>query len=109
MALLSFRFPPYSPVPSSSTLSLPIASPSPRWCPSCHQPSASATSLLISLRPVAASQVCPSTHQPQPILIDKSSLIVSEAASEDQFWAAASLRVRTFYNFQPSSYGIQSY
>ncbi|GLT49632.1 hypothetical protein SLA2020_231770 [Shorea laevis] len=109
MALLSFRLPPCSPAPSSSTLFLPIASPSPRCCPSCHQPSASATSLLISLRPVAASQVCPSTHQPQPILIDKSSLIVSEAASEDQFWAAASLRVRTFYNFQPSSYGIQDH
>lgn len=43
-------------------------------------------------------QISPPT--PQPILIDKSILSISEAKSENELWAASCLRVRTFYDFQ---------
>lgn len=52
------------------------------------------------LRPVSASQICVPS-------IDRSTFVVSETVSEDELWAAASLRVRTFNEFNPSSYNIQ--
>ncbi|XP_052199027.1 uncharacterized protein LOC127806073 isoform X1 [Diospyros lotus] len=49
--------------------------------------------------PIAVA--CPS---PPPRTLDKSALKVAEAAaaSEDQLWAAACLRIRSFYDFQPT-------
>ena len=44
---------------------------------------------------------------PQKIRIDKSFLDVSEATSDTELWAAACLRVRTFYDFQDQDFGIQ--
>ncbi|XP_016501830.2 GCN5-related N-acetyltransferase 7, chloroplastic-like [Nicotiana tabacum] len=41
-----------------------------------------------------------SSPTPHPILIDKSFLCISEAKSENELWAASSLRVRIFYDFQ---------
>ncbi|XVF88061.1 hypothetical protein PTKIN_Ptkin19aG0018900 [Pterospermum kingtungense] len=58
-------------------------------------------------QPVAAATT--THHHQQSIPIDKSALIVAETASEDQLWAAACLRVRSFYGFQTSSYGIQDH
>ncbi|XWS70901.1 hypothetical protein CRYUN_Cryun03dG0089800 [Craigia yunnanensis] len=61
----------------------------------------------IRFLPVAAATT---THrQQQSIHIDNSSLIVAETASEGQLWAAACLRVRSFYDFQAFSYGIQDH
>lgn len=52
------------------------------------------------LRPVSASHVCAPA-------IDRSTIVISETASEDELWAAACLRVRTFNEFNPSAYNIQ--
>ncbi|XP_027069897.1 uncharacterized protein LOC113775337 [Coffea eugenioides] len=46
---------------------------------------------------------------PQKIRIDKSFLDVSEATSDTELWAAACLRVRTFYDFQDQDFGIQDH
>ncbi|KAJ4709424.1 Acyl-CoA N-acyltransferase protein [Melia azedarach] len=60
------------------------------------------------LRPGTALYVCTPPHQ-ESLSIDKSSLIVDEKTSEDQLWAAACLRVRSFYEFDPNSYGVQDH
>lgn len=39
--------------------------------------------------------------------IDKSFLNLAEAFSEEELWAAACLRIRSFYEFRPSAYGIR--
>ncbi|KAG9148345.1 hypothetical protein Leryth_012299, partial [Lithospermum erythrorhizon] len=41
--------------------------------------------------------------------IDKSLLQISEATSDSHLWAAACLRVRTFYDFQDQSLGIKDH
>nr|GLL45405.1 uncharacterized protein LOC109153859 isoform X2 [Ipomoea trifida] len=46
-------------------------------------------------------------HQPPPVVIDRSLLNVSEAKSESELWAAASLRVRTFYVTHNDSINIE--
>ncbi|XP_059288201.1 GCN5-related N-acetyltransferase 7, chloroplastic [Lycium ferocissimum] len=46
---------------------------------------------------------------PQPILIDKSCLSVYEAKSENELWAASSLRVRTFYAFHHDTLNTQDH
>ncbi|XP_019256135.1 PREDICTED: uncharacterized protein LOC109234559 isoform X2 [Nicotiana attenuata] len=55
-----------------------------------------------SSTPLRSFVLCSSQQQisPQPILIDKSILSISEAKSENELWAASCLRVRTFYGFQ---------
>ena len=94
MALLSLPQPSFS----SHCFSISFSS----W----HQSSVVVTTAhRIRLLPVAAATT--THHQQQSTSIDKSSLIVAETASEDQLWAAACLRVRSFYDFQASSYGIQ--
>ncbi|VVB15753.1 unnamed protein product [Arabis nemorensis] len=65
-----------------------------RLIPSCR--------LRFRLRPVAASNVCVPS-------IDSSTFIVSETVSEDELWAAACLRVRTFNELNPSAYNIQDH
>ncbi|XP_010438511.1 PREDICTED: uncharacterized protein LOC104722104 [Camelina sativa] len=50
----------------------------------------------------AASHVCAPA-------IDKSTFVISESVSEDELWAAACLRVRTFNEFNPSAYNIQDH
>uniref|UniRef100_A0A1J3DRF2 N-acetyltransferase domain-containing protein n=1 Tax=Noccaea caerulescens TaxID=107243 RepID=A0A1J3DRF2_NOCCA len=52
--------------------------------------------------PVYASHVCAPA-------IDRSTIVISETASEDELWAAACLRVRTFNEFDPSAYNIQDH
>ncbi|KAJ9162869.1 hypothetical protein P3X46_022611 [Hevea brasiliensis] len=61
------------------------------------------TSHRFHIRPIAASQVC------TPHEVDKSSLIIAETEAEDELWAASCLRVRSFYEFTPSSYGLQDH
>ncbi|KAL3532924.1 hypothetical protein ACH5RR_006445 [Cinchona calisaya] len=51
----------------------------------------------------------PITKESPRTRIDKSFLDVSEATSETELWAAACLRVRTFYDFQDQSFGIQDH
>ncbi|XWS16917.1 hypothetical protein CRYUN_Cryun33cG0022700 [Craigia yunnanensis] len=96
MALLSLPRPLFS----SHCFSISFSS----W----HQSSVVVTTAhRIRFLPVAAATT--THHQQQSTSIDKSSLIVAETASEDQLWAAACLRVRSFYDFQASSYGIQDH
>ncbi|XP_073265899.1 GCN5-related N-acetyltransferase 7, chloroplastic isoform X3 [Populus alba] len=75
----------------SSSPSLSITSPNYRYSPSRR----------LCLCPISA------THVVTPHHIDKSSLTISETSSEDQLWAAARLRVRSFNEFKPSTFGIQ--
>lgn len=49
----------------------------------------------------------PPTATTQRLRIDKSLLHISEANSEAELWAAACLRVRSFYEFKDDSFGIQ--
>ena len=59
-------------------------------------------------RPIAYSHL--SSHLPSTLdanTIDKSLLSLAEAFSEEELWAAACLRVRSFYEFRPSAYGIR--
>ncbi|AEE85424.1 GNAT domain [Arabidopsis thaliana x Arabidopsis arenosa] len=60
-------------------------------------------SLKLRFRPVAAS-----SHICAPA-IDKSTFVISESVSEDELWAAACLRVRTFNELNPSAYNIQDH
>nr|DAD31672.1 TPA_asm: hypothetical protein HUJ06_010523 [Nelumbo nucifera] len=53
-------------------------------------------------RPIITSQLCTQ----ELVTIDRSALVVAEAFSEEQLWAAACLRVRSFNEFQ-ESYGVQ--
>ncbi|KAE8056809.1 hypothetical protein FH972_013546 [Carpinus fangiana] len=57
-------------------------------------------------RPIASSHL-PSTLDAN--IIDKSFLSLAEAFSEEELWAAACLRVRSFYEFRPSAYGIRDH
>jgi hypothetical protein len=75
----------------SSSPSLSITSPNYRYYPSRR----------LCLYPISATRVVTPHH------IDKSSLTISETSSEDQLWAAACLRVRSFHEFKPSTFGIQ--
>ncbi|XP_010536949.1 PREDICTED: uncharacterized protein LOC104811821 isoform X2 [Tarenaya hassleriana] len=64
--------------------------------------STSIPSRRLRRRPIVASHVCVPA-------IDKSMLVVSETLSEDELWAAACLRVRTFNEFNASAYNIQDH
>ncbi|XP_024458705.1 uncharacterized protein LOC7465991 isoform X4 [Populus trichocarpa] len=77
----------------SSSPSLSITSPNYRYYPSRR----------LCLYPISATRVVTPHH------IDKSSLTISETSSEDQLWAAACLRVRSFHEFKPSTFGIQDH
>ncbi|KAH1107700.1 hypothetical protein J1N35_011468 [Gossypium stocksii] len=98
--VLLFSLPPPSPSPSSS----------PSFSSHCFSISLSSghqSCRRIRFLPVAATTT---THNRQHFIpLDKSSLAVAEASEEDQLWAAACLRVRSFYDFQPSSYGIHDH
>ncbi|KAF5742863.1 hypothetical protein HS088_TW09G00924 [Tripterygium wilfordii] len=89
------------------TVSRPLTSSNCRYYPYLyplgHQSSTPAPFQHLRRRSISVSQVC------APHEIDKSSLLVAETESEDQLWAAACLRVRSFYEFQPSSYAIQDH
>lgn len=55
---------------------------------------------------VSSSDVCiPEVS----LIIDKSALIVREAVSDDELWAAACLRIRTFNEFKQESVGIEDH
>ncbi|KAG6649071.1 hypothetical protein I3843_07G183300 [Carya illinoinensis] len=85
---------------------------SPSYPPNCRLPSAfhriqfSGPTFSRRQRPIAASDLC-STLDTSPI--DRSSLNVSEAFSENELWAAACLRVRSFYEFRLSAYGVNDH
>ncbi|XP_016685517.1 uncharacterized protein [Gossypium hirsutum] len=96
MALLISLPPPSSPSSSSPSFS--------SHCFSISLSSGHQSGRRIRFLPVAATTT---THNRQhSIPLDKSWLAVAEASEEDQLWAAACLRVRSFYDFQDSSYGI---
>lgn len=98
-----------------SSPSLPTSDRPNFWPSSFHRPSPAQSSALpgflrIPLRrlrcPITASHLC--THdQTLPFTFDRSTLSVAEAFSDDQLWAAACLRVRSFYHFRPSSIGVE--
>lgn len=69
--------------------------------------SAFTLSLRFPLRPINLLHVCTPPHQEDSLSIDKSSLVVDETTAEDQLWAAACLRVRSFHQFDPDSFGVQ--
>lgn len=69
--------------------------------------SAFTLSLRFPLRPINLLHVCTPPHQEDSLSIDKSSLVVDETTAEDQLWAAARLRVRSFHQFDPDSFGVQ--
>ncbi|KAK5811748.1 uncharacterized protein LOC108453223 isoform X1 [Gossypium arboreum] len=99
MALLFSLPPPSSPSSSSPSFS--------SHCFSISLSSGHQSGRRIRFLPVAATTT---THNRQhSIPLDKSSLAVAEASEEDQLWAAACLRVRSFYDFQDSSYGIHDH
>lgn len=69
------------------------------------QPSAPSTSsCFLNRPPIRISNVF--TNQQPTFPLHKSKFRVSEGASEDEFWAAACLRIRTFNHFPPDSFGI---
>ncbi|CAO2823034.1 unnamed protein product [Amaranthus hypochondriacus] len=45
----------------------------------------------------------------QHLIVDKSALVVNEAVSEDELWAAANLRIRTFNKFKEDSFGVEDH
>ncbi|KAB1204180.1 hypothetical protein CJ030_MR8G028261 [Morella rubra] len=100
--------------PCSSSHSLPSVSfSSPSHPPSCRLYSFAFGRIQFSgpsssrrQRPITASQLC-STLDTSPI--DTSSLNVAEAFSQDELWAAACLRVRSFYEFRPDAYGVHDH
>ncbi|KAG4187304.1 hypothetical protein ERO13_A08G096462v2 [Gossypium hirsutum] len=99
MALLISLPPPSSPSSSSPSFS--------SHCFSISLSSGHQSGRRIRFLPVAATTT---THNRQhSIPLDKSWLAVAEASEEDQLWAAACLRVRSFYDFQDSSYGIHDH
>ncbi|KAL7224570.1 hypothetical protein ACSBR1_025939 [Camellia fascicularis] len=89
--------PPSSSSSSSSTPIFPSSSSSfkPRFASHCLS------------RPISiASHLCaPKT----PTRLDKSALTVAEAASDDELWATSCLRIRCFYDFHQSSFGIEDH
>ncbi|KAF7154786.1 hypothetical protein RHSIM_Rhsim01G0012100 [Rhododendron simsii] len=58
-------------------------------------------------RPITA--VASSSHLCNPTKLDRSALKLAEAVSEDELWAAARLRIRTFNDFNPSVVGVEDY
>lgn len=60
----------------------------------------SSSSCRLRLRPISTSHVLAPS-------IDRSTIVISETVSEEELWAAACLRVRTFNELNPSSYNIQ--
>ncbi|KAM5554036.1 hypothetical protein ABKV19_025994 [Rosa sericea] len=76
---------------------------SPRPLPT-HFSASTSTSLLVRRRPITACQVC-TPKQP----LHESTLNVAEGFAEDELWAAACLRVRSFYQFKPTTFGLQDH
>ncbi|GFZ06739.1 acyl-CoA N-acyltransferases (NAT) superfamily protein [Actinidia rufa] len=71
----------------------------------------SSSSFSLSFPVTAARRRLPTavaSHLCNPTKLDKSALIVAEATSEDELWAAACLRIRTFRNFR-ESVGIEDH
>ncbi|KAF8045814.1 hypothetical protein N665_4382s0002 [Sinapis alba] len=62
----------------------------------------SSPSCRFRLRPISASHILAPA-------IDRSAIVISETVSENELWAAACLRVRTFNELNPSSYNIQDH
>ncbi|KAJ8617247.1 hypothetical protein MRB53_013433 [Persea americana] len=48
------------------------------------------------------------SHQAQ-IVLDRPAIAVAEAVSEAELWAAACLRVRSFYDFDPTTYAVEDH
>ncbi|ONI27625.1 hypothetical protein PRUPE_1G097300 [Prunus persica] len=69
--------------------------------------SVSPASLRVRRPPITACQLC--THKQSVRQFDQSILTVAEGSSESELWAAACLRVRSFYHFKPSMFGLQDH
>ncbi|XP_038886816.1 uncharacterized protein LOC120077049 [Benincasa hispida] len=67
----------------------------------------STSSCFLNRQPIRISNVF--TNQQQTITLHKSKFRVSEGTAEDELWAAASLRIRTFNHFPPDSFGIDDH
>ncbi|XP_062078552.1 GCN5-related N-acetyltransferase 7, chloroplastic isoform X2 [Humulus lupulus] len=60
-------------------------------------------------RPLSIVAVCTDNQTIPPFTIDHSTVCVAEAFAEDQLWATACLRVRSFYDFQSNSFRIEDH
>lgn len=74
-----------------------------RCCPSSVSQSNHGSPCFL-VRPMAAADLCPDTTHYE---VDKSLVKIDEAFDEDELWAAACLRVRSFYHFRPSAFSVQ--
>ncbi|KAG9456052.1 hypothetical protein H6P81_000560 [Aristolochia fimbriata] len=114
MALLSASVQPLIPSTSSSNYSAP------RTCGffSKHPSSFPLCPSRLSFTPLTPPESCaprvsrfvlPRVCTDEPLILDGSALTVEEAVSDDELWAAARLRVRTFYDCIQSSYGVEDH
>ena len=98
-----------SSTPCSSPPQFPISDRYP-WrtsTPCCLTISMATSSRRLHLRCRPISAVCTENQTIPPCTIDHSTVSVAEAFAEDQLWAAACLRVRSFYDFQTASFCVE--
>ncbi|XP_039164124.1 uncharacterized protein LOC104436722 isoform X1 [Eucalyptus grandis] len=57
--------------------------------------------------PVCSTQVLKEGTRDDRVVVDRSLLEFEEASSDDELWAASCLRVRTFNQFNPSTYAVE--
>ncbi|KAJ0030598.1 hypothetical protein Pint_14270 [Pistacia integerrima] len=95
--------------PSSTSISCSTTSVNYKNDPTFNSSFLLSCGLTVSRRPVTALHVCTPPHRGEFISVDKASLMVEETTSDDQLWAAACLRVRCFYEFEPNTFGVQDH
>ncbi|KAI4335480.1 hypothetical protein L6164_014121 [Bauhinia variegata] len=81
---------------SKCRLSFPFFNPRIKSC-------ASAISGRVIHRPLSSSNICTQ----ESAKVDSPLLSITESFYEDELWAAACLRVRSFHDFAPDTFGIQ--
>ncbi|KAK9697487.1 hypothetical protein RND81_08G040700 [Saponaria officinalis] len=88
-------------------LSPPLTPPPPHQFTFCYRHRF--TSKLSAASPSSQFAV-PATAAPQtPVIIDKSSLVIAEAASNEELLAATRLRIRSFYEFKHDSFSVEDH
>ncbi|KAK9097972.1 hypothetical protein Syun_025017 [Stephania yunnanensis] len=112
MALLSWSSPSLSHHPSWLHRSNPpnqtlFATNSPNFRPQQRFFSSSSSTDRTPFRLVLTCQLC--TQEALAQDLDVSSMRIAEAFREDELWAAAFLRIRSFYEYQQQSYGINDH
>ncbi|KAI4344358.1 hypothetical protein L6164_011592 [Bauhinia variegata] len=113
MALLSSLS--HSPRPFSTTFHHLNSSPSAYSASKCRlyftffnpriQSCAPAISGRIILIPLSSSNICTQ----ESAKVDASLLTITESFYEDELWAAACLRIRSFHDFKPDTFGVQDH